>query len=222
MRATGLPDAIDKERQLRLRSLENEGAESESMLSAALAPFAGTALASRVRAAYEYAKTIEYEHAGLSPAAYLAHPVRVACMALQLVRPPDEDATVLALIHNVFEVSTVPEQEIARHFGDRFVHAMRTLTVDRCQTTRDYTVQYYRRVDTLPRWARVVKVLDKLDNLFILCLNPDDDVRTAYLADVEEFIVPMAAADLPHLVPYMRDLVANNRAVGFLETGTTH
>jgi (p)ppGpp synthase/HD superfamily hydrolase len=137
-------------------------------------------------------------------------------MALTILRPPDEMATVLALLHNLLEVSKISAGEISEHFGQPLANAIVDLTVDRTQTTHDYTVAYYRKLMDLPRWARVIKVLDKLDNLFVLCLNPNEQVRNSYLADIEEFVMPMVTADLPHLVLYMRALIADCRKLGFL------
>jgi len=218
--AVFLPDPIEIERARRLESRANQGLRSEGFLRDSLAPFAGTSLASRAQAAYEYAKAIKYTHAGLSSAAYLAHPISVACMTLELLSPPDENATVLALLHNVFEVSSVPEQHIVERFGQSCADAIKVLTVDRTQTSRDYTIAYYHKLSQLPRWARVVKVFDKLDNLFVLGLNPDEQTRAAYLADIEAFILPMAAVDMPHLLQYLKLLIADCRKVGFIDIGT--
>jgi hypothetical protein len=68
-----------------------------------------------------------------------------------------------------------------------------------------------------PLSARVVKIVDKLDNLFVLGLNPDASVRKKYLAEIEDFVLPMAAATLPRLITYMRDLVQDCRLTGFIE-----
>jgi hypothetical protein len=66
--------------------------------------------------------------------------------------------------------------------------------------------------------VRVIKILDKLDNLFVLCLNPSDEVRHQYLADIETFVLPMVASDLPALLPYITALVNDCRAVGHCPT----
>jgi (p)ppGpp synthase/HD superfamily hydrolase len=213
-------DSIENERLRRLRSRANNGEESEASLKTSLSPFSGTNLAEKTWRAYEYAKSVDYEHGGLSSAAYLAHPVSVACLALKVVRPPDENAAVLALLHNLLEVSKISEHEIAQRFGNSIAVAIRQLTVDRSQSTHEYTSRYYQALQSLPKWGRVIKVLDKLDNLFILCINPDAHIRAAYLADIEEFVLPMANADLPHLMPYLKSLVADCRRVGFLDVNS--
>jgi (p)ppGpp synthase/HD superfamily hydrolase len=190
-------------------------AEVEQLFSGMLAPFTGMALASRARAAFDFARQLDYSHPGLDTAAYLAHPVRVASLVLRTLHPADEQAVVLALLHNVFELSTVSRDEIARRFGGPIAVAITALTVDRSQKTREYTAGYYRALHAMPAYVRVVKILDKLDNLFVLCLNPDDGVRRAYLADIETFVLPMVGAELPQLLAYVTALVEDCRATGY-------
>lgn len=210
--------SIAEEREKRLLSRKNEGKEAESALEEALVPFKGNVLASGAQAAYQFAKGINYKHPGLSPASYLAHPVRVACLSLHLIQPPDENAVVLSLLHNVYEVSDVSPQEIVTRFGEAMSNAIRDLTVDRSQTSEAYKVGYYQRLNEGPVWARIVKLFDKLDNLFLLGLNPDAKIRETYLQDVEKFIVPIALADLPGVTNYLKALVEDCRRVGFIRT----
>lgn len=210
--------SIAAERQMRLRARGIQDHEVEQLFSESLAPFAGTDLEARAREAFEFAKGIDYDHPGLSATAYLAHPVRVASLVLRIVRPVDEEATVLALLHNVFELSKVMPQAIGARFGAPISKAIETLTVDRSQTTHAYTTRYYTMLRAMPPYVRIVKVLDKMDNMFILGLNPNAAVRAQYLADIEEFVVPMVAADLPQLSTYFAELIEDCRRTGFLGT----
>lgn len=207
---------IAAERQRRLASRRDEGRESAAEFAAALEPWRKMSLAQRVQDAYKFAAALDYHHPGLSPASYLAHPVRVAALALQLSGGPG-DAPVLALLHNIFEVTTVRPAAVAAKFGGSMVAAIEVLTVDRSMTSRDYTQRYYAAIAAAPSWVRMVKVLDKLDNMFLLCLNPDAGIRSRYLQDVEEFVVPLADRDAPPLVVYLQALIADCRAIGFLD-----
>ncbi len=213
--------SIADERAARLRSRATEGAGSTQVFEDALAEFGDKRLAATARSAFAFASRIEYDHAGLSSAAYLAHPVHVAALVVKLDPRADADTVVLALLHNVFEVSRVEPAEITARFGEHMASAIRALTVDRTATTHEYKVGYYRNLGAQPRLVRVVKVLDKLDNLFILGLNPDAKVRAEYLSDIEEFIVPMVEETLPHIAEYVESLIADSRAVGFID-GTHH
>lgn len=211
--------AFETERADRIRARECSMADVERSLDEALAPWAGTELEARARAAFEFARGLDYSHPGLSIAAYLAHPVRVASLVLRTTQPDSAAPVVLALLHNVFELSSVQPAEIANRFGQPIADAITALTVDRSQKTHEYTESYYRGLLAMPAYVRINKVLDKLDNLFVLCLNPNDDVRRDYLADIETFVLPMVAADLPGLLPYVTALVEDNRAIGHCPQG---
>ena len=214
--------SISHERMSRLHSRRYRGVESESLLAESLASTADDLFATRVRTAYAFARTLKYNHPGLSPTEYLAHPVRVALMALGMITPPESDAVVLALLHNVFELTDVASSEITARFGKQVTDAIQLLTVDRAQDSRSYTCSYYQRLQGAPKWVRLVKLLDKLDNMFLLCLNPSKPIRDAYLADIEEYVLPIAELDLPHLVPYLSLLVDDCREIGFSPDGGAH
>lgn len=207
--------SIEHERQLRLDSRANDGAEAEEQFERALAESGDTQFAACARAAYEFARNLPYAHPGLSAASYLAHPVRVAIMAMRVVSPPDE-AVVLALLHNVFEHTGVSEAEIAERFGAPIAAAIRVLTVDRERQDDEYKRRYYATVRHAPSWTRAVKVLDKLDNMFVLGLNPSETVRHAYLREIEQYVLPLAGTDFPQLAQYMVEVIQDCRAVGFL------
>lgn len=210
--------AIADERALRLRSRNDEGFEAEATFRQALSTFRGTALEEQAHRAHDYAASIDYTHAGLSPRAYLAHPVRVAALAMTLDPGVQPETVVCGLLHNVFEVSRVTPADVAARFGEPMAEGIGRLTVDRAQDTHAYKASYYGRIGDGPRWLRVVKVLDKLDNLFLLCLNQDAEVRRAYLGEIEEFIMPIVRAELPALEGYMDALIADCRETGCVDT----
>lgn len=141
-------------------------------------------------------------------------------MSLALIKPPDEDTVVLSLLHNIFEVSDVTEALVAASFGTAVAKAIRDLTVDRSRNDEDYKRQYYQRLQEGPAFTRVVKLLDKLDNLFLLGLNPNADVREQYLREIEVYIIPIAHVEAPGLVRYLEDLVADSRRIGFIKAET--
>jgi (p)ppGpp synthase/HD superfamily hydrolase len=209
--------AIAAERATRLQSRLNHGSEAEGQFMARLDGLQDLSLASAARDAYEFAKTIEYDHPGLSASSYLAHPVRVAILALDLVKPLEQESVVLGLLHNAFEVSSIGRREIVERFGAPIADAMEILTVDRAQTSHDYRVAYYARISAAPRWVGAIKVIDKLDNMFLLGLNPSEEVRSNYLLDIEEFVMPLVVATIPAIEQYFRDLIDDCRATGYFE-----
>ncbi len=210
--AAGL-DVISGERQRRLDSRARDGEEALAELEAALIPWDGTPLRPRVLEAYQFALGLNYQHPGLSSAAYLAHPVRVAVLALRLRGGEYPAAAVLALLHNAYEVSTVGQGEVQASFGESIATAIETLTVDRTAKSREYTVSYYTALQRAPAWVRIVKVLDKLDNLFVLDLNPDARRRDEYLREFHEFVLPMAQCELPETVDYLKALAQPDGAL---------
>lgn len=165
--------------------------------------------------AWRYATSLDYHHPGQSKEVYLAHPLRVTTLYLQLARPITEAGGMTALLHNAKEVSNVPDQDLENNLGVEVATAIRVLTVDRDrQWDGDYKRSYYRKIENSPLFVQQVKILDKLDNLFLLCLNPSDDIRDRYLKEVEMLLLPMARNALPDLVGYLGDLVAHNRRIG--------
>ena len=64
--------------------------------------------------------------------------------------------------------------------------------------------------------CRIVKIFDKLDNLFVLGLNSDAFTRDNYLAEIRVHILPMAERDLPSVFPYLCKLTDESESIGFL------
>ena len=61
--------------------------------------------------------------------------------------------------------------------------------------------------------CRLIKILDKLDNLFLLHLNPNKDVINKYLLEIEKHIMPMVKKDLPVLLTYFEELFINTKKI---------
>lgn len=173
-----------------------------------------------ILAAFEFAKSIEYHHVGLSSAAYLSHPLRVATYALQESLPIDKDTVIIALLHNVLEVSDISSNQLCEKFGKNIADSIVTLTVDRKQTSLEYKTRYYSSIYSGYKGARVVKVLDKFDNIFMICFNPDHHVRKQYLEEIERFVLPMAERDVPGLSTYLQKLTATMKSFGYLDKKT--
>jgi hypothetical protein len=63
----------------------------------------------------------------------------------------------------------------------------------------------------------VVKIIDKLDNLFMLGLNPDEAVRQRYLNEISHYVLPLVKQFLPQLANYFENLVLFNQANGMID-----
>ena len=55
--------------------------------------------------ALTFSCSLEYFHEGLSKESYLAHPIRVALLALKYIDFASSDSVILALLHNLYEVT---------------------------------------------------------------------------------------------------------------------
>ena len=167
--------------------------------------------------AYNYSKTIVYEHPGLSAELYFAHPLRVASLAILLADKSPVEAGVIGILHNVFEVSKTSFDEIEKRFGKEISFMLEKLTINRSlQWDAVYIKEYYSCINKLPQNARKVKVIDKFDNLFILGLNHDKEVRSKYLDEVKKYILPNIKRDLPYMYVYFSNLIINCQKTGKL------
>ncbi len=201
------------ERARRMAHLRRPGPDAEEAFVVALA--AHPELGSFGHRALRFARALEYDHPGQSAEVYLAHPIRVATLYLDFVDLPAPQGVVTALIHNVLEVGEVDEAGVAGTFGEEVVLALRTLTVDRTRRWEGaYLSVYYEAIASAPPWVGQVKVLDKLDNLYLLCLNPDDEVRRRYLDEIERWILPLALEGVPGAVERLRLLMDEARRIG--------
>ena len=161
--------------------------------------------------AYKFAQNIKYDHAGLSSEVYFAHPVRVASLAMLKNDKVNIDLGILGLLHNVNELSEHSNLFIEKKFGKKISNMINILTVNRdIQWDLDYKDSYYEKIDNGPLESRIIKVFDKLDNLFVLDLNPDKKIKTQYLNEIIKHVLPMAEKNTPYVYHYMKELVDYN------------
>jgi (p)ppGpp synthase/HD superfamily hydrolase len=211
-------DDIVIERRRRLLGLLEPDPHALVLWSRAMAALQDNAQRERLDHAFRFAKEIKYRHVGLTSDIYFSHPLRVSALATLISGTQVASIGVIALLHNVLEVSDVSSGNLSEIFGGDVSDQIKALTVDRdVQWNKAYKAGYYSKLMVCPLSTRVVKIVDKLDNLFVLGLNPDASVREKYLAEIEDFVLPMAEATLPKLITYMRDLVQDCRLTGFIE-----
>ena len=216
----GFLEDIEIEISKRLLALENPESEkfSESLWELGMNEISIDDQ-EQLRKVFSFAASIEYHHVGLSPKAYLAHPIRVAGMTLFL--SPNSEKKLLgtiALLHNVLEVSTVSSKKLTDETEHEVAESIQILTVNRdLQENIDYLNKYYSSIETTPHSLSVVKIIDKLDNLFILGLNPDEAVRQRYLNEITTYVLPLVKKFLPQLANYFENLVLFNQANGMID-----
>ncbi len=210
---------IDQQRSIRIAQLRQPEPEKlRNLLELKLA----AASISDAEHWIDFAFGIDYKHVGLSSQTYLMHPLRVAILNLESVEFPSKNGFVLALFHNILEVSTLTLPHLKELFGKTIAESIETLTVDRTrQWDWSYKQSYYNGILQSEDWVGQVKIVDKLDNLYTLFLNPDAQIRDKYLAEVERWIIPMAEQLLPTVVNLLIDLTkeTRNREYGAIDFG---
>jgi len=211
-------DDIGIERRRRLLGLLEPDPHSIDLWSKASKSLMNDAERELLEHAFRFAKAIKYRHVGLNSDIYFSHPLRVASIAMLISESKKSEIGVLAILHNVLEVSDVSLNELTKTFGGEISNQISALTVDRqVEWDKSYKAGYYNQLMHGPLSTRIVKIVDKLDNLFVLGLNPDAFVRRRYLAEIEEFVLPMTMTSLPSVTAYIRALVKDCVLTGFIE-----
>ena len=151
----------------------------------------------------------DYSHGKLSKAQYMAHPYRVARRLIEQFPTIDEAYIQLALCHNLIEVSGITEH-LSTYLGPELIKHVNTLTVDRAlQWDPPYKKTYYEEIGE-EKITRIIKIFDKLDNLFILSENNDKKVKLMYLKEIENHLMPFVELDIPALVDYFKAILKIN------------
>lgn len=220
MLTCGFLEGIEIEISKRLWALENPESEkfSESLWNLGMNEIS-VDYQEELRKVFYFAESIDYHHVGLSPKAYLAHPIRVAGMTL-ILSPNSEKKLLgtISLLHNVLEVSSISSKELLEEIGCVVADSIQILTVNRdLQENVDYLNKYYKSILLTPHSLSVVKIIDKLDNLFMLGLNPDKAVRERYLNEINNYVLPLVKQFLPQLANYFENLVLFNQVNGMID-----
>jgi (p)ppGpp synthase/HD superfamily hydrolase len=207
---------IQEERLFRLEVQRAEGVGSKKRFIRAVDTRFGGPERDAILRAFQFATELEYTHVGLSSEAYLAHPLRVAEMAIGLCDSPSVDTVIIALLHNALEMGGVDDVRLDLEFGERVARAIQILTVDRAQQwDLVYKQGYYDAINACGVGARIVKALDKFDNIFLLCLNSDAAIREAYLKEIDTHVIPMAEEVLPRVAVYFKRVSKNAQEIGY-------
>lgn len=208
---------ISTERQSRLDGRQKPDPMARNLWNQAINSIQDMEDLRKISRAFEFAKKIEYRHMGLSSEIYFMHPMRTAAFALLCKECQNIDFGIIGLLHNVFELSDTSPEGLSRNFDESITNQILALTVDRdFQWDLAYKQAYYDDINSNPLSCRAVKIFDKLDNLYVLGLNPDEIVREKYLSEIRTHILPMAQRDLPSVYPYLCELVDETELTGFL------
>ena len=155
-----------------------------------------------------FAENLEYVHPGLDSKTYLVHPLRVATLS-GLFTTQDKLLTAkVGLLHNVYEVGVVEPTTIIEQFGQGVHLALETLKVDRDrQPNLQYLSDYYDAIAQLPNGLGIIKVVDKIDNLYTLNLTASSETRLRYLTEIEKFVVPLCEDVSPQISQILLNII---------------
>jgi (p)ppGpp synthase/HD superfamily hydrolase len=166
----------------------------------------------------DFINNITFTHPGLNSLEYIVHPLRIAKIIYQLENKVDIETLTIALLHNIFEVSEITDEDFLLSYNNDMMSALKTLKVNRLlENNLEYKKEYYKAITSYSKGVAIVKAIDKFDNLFLLCLNANNEIRESYLQEVERFIYPIVEKYIPTLLAYYKELVKDCREVGFLD-----
>lgn len=155
-----------------------------------------------------FAENLNYVHPGLDSKSYLIHPLRVATLSGLLTTQNKALTAKVGLLHNIYEVSEVDPKIISNRFGQDIHLALETLRIDRKrQSNLEYLSNYYKAIAQLPNGLGIVKVVDKIDNLYTLQFTAILENRYRYLTEIEEFIVPLCEDVCPQISCTLLDII---------------
>ena len=154
----------------------------------------------KLKIAFMLAKNFKYNHDGSLNNDYFFHTLRIATMLLFLKKKRiKNDLLILALLHNCLETTKTDYKLLINLFGKKIINEIKILTVNRKkQWSRIYKNNYYKKINNSSKNARLVKIFDKLDNLFILNENPNQDIKNKYLDEIQRYIIPMIKINTCH------------------------
>ncbi|MBA3704879.1 MAG: bifunctional (p)ppGpp synthetase/guanosine-3',5'-bis(diphosphate) 3'-pyrophosphohydrolase [Bacteroidetes bacterium] len=166
--------------------------------------------------ALEYAKTLNFSKNSLK-SSYLSHPLRLASFLIEMEPTIASDHIVIALLHNVPETTEISIAELEKIFGKNVATGIDTLVVDRKVSFPSIEESYYKAIFEQGKSLVLIKLLDKIDNLFVLCLNADDEIRKNYIIEVREKLLPFAFKYNKQLGEYLDELLNLTVKLGFSE-----
>lgn len=169
--------------------------------------------------AFKIASNLNYSHPGLSSEVYFNHPLRVAIQILKYIAEVDDEILAVALLHNIVEVCPDSYKKSLDVLPYSIQNAIEVLTVDRAkQHNKTYKKNYYSRIEKDSIVASKVKVFDKMDNLYMICFNPDNQIRKIYIDEIEEFVIPLAKKYTnSEVVSCLQLSVDEAKSIGYLD-----
>ena len=166
--------SIDFERNLRLQSRKNHGIGEIENFSNWLKDWPDKRIKEVGFETLEIITNFNYNHNVLNKKTYLAHVLRVTKMSLLAQPKMAKELIILSMIHNIFEATNMNELELLNYFDNKTIERVKILKINReKQNFNSYLTTYYSAIKDSHISVSIVKIIDKIDNIFTLCLNPN-------------------------------------------------
>lgn len=165
---------------------------------------------------FNFCKNLNYLHH--NGQIYFSHPLRVATIAYKFRKysKSQKNLIKLALFHNIIETSDCKLSFLKKLLGKQITRQIKILTVDRKkQWNNQYKKNYYKEINSHNKNTRLIKIIDKLDNLFTIGLCKSDSIRKKYIEEIENYILPMVKKDIPVLNKYFSGLIKESYNLGY-------
>lgn len=157
-----------------------------------------------------FAENLDYTHIGLKSNEYFLHPLRVGAIAGLTSLSKSVLISTIGLLHNVYEVTSVSQSEISKSFGSYVNEAVFKLKINRgLQSNNSYLIEYYSEIKSLPFNLGMIKVVDKIDNLYSLDSTATLSQKSKYLDEIKNFVIPLCDSVSPHLSVTLRSIAAH-------------
>ena len=165
---------------------------------------------------FDFLNNLKYLHHNNQT--YFSHPLRVTCMTFNLTKftKSTKNLITLSLFHNIIETSNYKKKFLNKYLGKKITKQIEVLTVNRKkQWNINYKKNYYKNISSDHKNTRIVKIIDKLDNLFTIGLCKSKFTRKRYISEIEKYIIPMVKKNIPELEVYFVGLIKQSRELGY-------
>ena len=139
----------------------------------------------------------------------MMHPLRVMFYSTVFFKK-DLNLILLSMFHNLFEIKKIKKIRYKKLLGKKISNEINVLTMNKEKKLNDaYIKKYYNRLYKSSKNVKMVKCLDKFDNLYNLYKNNNTSVKIKYLNEINQFIMPLAKKN-KSLKKYLNKLVKRN------------
>ena len=106
---------------------------------------------------------------------------------------------------------TLKKQRNKEKFGIKFFRKLKYLQlIEKYNGMKDIKRCTHKKIKKSHVNVRIIKILDKMDNLFLLSKNKDLDIKRKYIKEIKTYVLPMVKITLPKIFKYFNNLVLYN------------